>query len=184
MKPTSIFRFERSPTAKTPYIFTGRVGADIPWFLGTYKKCKSKQYVILDATQYKKVGGRQHEDSLYTINVEAVEAVRNYKLSKAKTEDDKRKALAKDKARISGINFRPDFPNRTWGDTRNPALGGNDALLIELSPDWQSMVIYVFEGQAAAAQSLFEKWVSGELSLTLEADALALNEAEKKPDGN
>jgi hypothetical protein len=60
------------------------------------------------------------------------------------------------------------LPTKAWGDF------GNDAILIELSPDRQTLTLFFVKDMKAVAHSLFERWTAGELSETVEADALPL----------
>lgn len=71
---------------------------------------------------------------------------------------------------LTGVNFSTAYPNKTFGDDKN--IGRNDAILFEFSEDGQELTLYVFDGQADNAGTLFERWTAGKLCLT--ADPLPL----------
>jgi hypothetical protein len=74
-----------------------------------------------------------------------------------------------EKARtVTGLNFTLENPRRAYGDF------GTDGLLIEFSDTWDTLKILFFRGQKETAQSLFQKWLAGEVSETLEADTMPL----------
>jgi hypothetical protein len=150
MKADAKYRFEKSPTAKTAYLLTGKAGADIPAVLGEYVRGanKGRQFIYADKTQYQKPGGTDVEYSLYTTNKEAIGT------------------SGKKRRRISGFNLTPENPHRAFGDY------GNDALLIEFSKDEKELELYFFKDMKTAAQTIFEKWIAGEVPETVEADAL------------
>jgi hypothetical protein len=153
-KPDSIYRFEKSATAKAKYLLVEKQGEDT-LLLG---KCKQgadtgREHILLDPTRKQKTGGRQWDYSLYSTSRELCEI--------------KRQETGKDvtKIRISGLNFPPQFCGKTYGDTFSPYLASKDALLVELSQDAERLSIAVFKGMAAQARPLFEKWLAGELSM-------------------
>ena len=166
-KPLSVYRFQQAlkkdgTPVKAKYLLLERQGADtIPLGMVKQGKDANTEYILLDPTQDQPAGGRQFEAALYTTHEEPVK--------KKRLKDGKDTAT---KARISGVNFHADNAGRTWGDTKSPYIEGNHALLVELSPDLKTLTIAVFKDMAAQAQSLFQAWQAGELSLVVDSAPL------------
>ena len=151
MKPDAIFDFEKLSNSKTRYILRRETGiyiADFPsiWIAEDHPY-KGKKYISL--TEY---WGQQIRPSTYGYT---------HMLSFGQNK------LEKDKGCI-GLNFLPDFPCKTFG------VFMNDAILVELSEDWNKMTIYYFKDKGKMAHSLFKEWTSGELKMTLEDDDLTI----------
>jgi hypothetical protein len=70
---------------------------------------------------------------------------------------------------ITGLKFSLEFPHKTYGVYKN------DALLIQFSEDWNKMTIWVFEGKGEMSYSLFQEWVTEDLTITVETDDLPLS---------
>ena len=163
IKPIAFYRFERAlkpdgiPTQEK-YLLREKTGESALLF-GMVKKGAdiNKEYVYLSATLNQKAGGRQWDYALYTSHAEPV--------SKKHLQDGNDTAQ---KARITGVNFHAGDAGRAWGDTNTPYIEGNHALLIELSPDLQTLTIAVFQDMAAQVQSLFQSWAAGELSFVVD----------------
>jgi hypothetical protein len=167
INPTAVYHCQKSDTSKSKYFLREKSGESTLLF-GKGKKGLdvNKEYVLLDPSLSQKAGGRQYAYALYTTHAEPV--------SKKHLQDGNDKAV---KARITGVNFHAADNGRTWGDSCSPFIEGNHALLIERSPDLQTLTIAVFKDMAAQAKSLFEAWKAGELSLAV--DGVHLPEGER-----
>jgi len=60
---------------------------------------------------------------------------------------------------FTSFNLYSNSPNKAKGDF------GKDAVLIQLSEDWNSLSIWFFEGLKHYSLNLFDNWISGELEL-------------------
>jgi hypothetical protein len=153
--PTAVYHCQKSETAKGKYFLREKIGKSTLQFgVGKRKPDIGKEYVLLDLTQHQKAGGRQFETALYSTHPVHVGEKHKH--------DGNKKAV---KARISGLNFRAEDMGKSYGDTLCPYIQGNEALLVERSEDLQTLTLAVFRDMAAQAQSLFQSWKAGELSL-------------------
>jgi hypothetical protein len=142
MKANAIYVFTQSQTAHTRYLLTVHHGADIAGFPACYKRGenKGKSYIVYRETVQKKPGHRQ-----FTHCIEL-----------------------NDGHMVTGLNFTPETPRRSYGDF------GEYALLVEFSETGDTITVYFFSDMKEAAQTLFEKWNYGELSGTAAPDEVRL----------
>jgi hypothetical protein len=141
MKPDSKYIFVRSQTNKEAYILDILLGEPVRYLLGTYSRT-GKDFITFEGTLHQDKTGRKWGKSFYTLNSELC----------AKR--------GKKKVRISGVNFTPENPHRTFGDFEGWAF------LAEFSPDMQNLTLLFFKDMAHLAGELFQKWQSSELVLS------------------
>ena len=151
MKPTSIFTFRQNPVAPTRYILTKHRGLPIAGFPATYLRgsYKGEAYIGFRATVVSKPG---HRRFTHTIEID-----------KGQT--------------VTGVNFYPATPGKTYGDF------GNDALLIEIGDGGKHLTIWFFKDRKAAAETLYGKWTSGELPDVASVDVAPLPGVDVKKSG-
>lgn len=142
MTADAIYMFQQKDDARTRYKLIDHRGADIPDFPAAWKKGPEagKKYVVFRGTVNNKPGHRQFSHTV--------------ELDKGRT--------------VTGVNFAPETPDRTWGDYVA------DALLIDFSDSGKRITIYFFKDMKEESQSLFHKWVEGELPELAAADFLPL----------
>ena len=158
MRPDAVYTFEKCPAAPTRFKLIEHTGADVPNFPAVWKVNspggkKGEQYVGFRDKVVQKPGGR-HWD--YAIE-----------LWKEKYLTESGKPATKTK-QCTGFNFDPKFPGKSCGDYEGYGL------LIKFSDDWRRLTIWFFEGMANQKQSLFQKWVAGEMPELAAADTLKL----------
>lgn len=140
----------------TRYLFQSCTGEDfLP--LPVYKagKDKGKRYIKFERQKLPPRPNHRNFDYVFSLG---------------KAEADTAKHKRGSSLRLTGVNFKTDCPNRTFGDDKN--IGRNDAILFEFSEDRQELTLYVFEGLADIVETLFERWAAGRLCLA--ADPLPL----------
>ena len=145
MRPDSIYVFEKCPAAHTRYKLIEHTGADVPNFPAVWLvNCK---------------GGKKGERYVgYRNKVTQKIGGRHFDF-----------ALELDGGRIvTGLNFTPEFPGRSCGDFNG------DGLLVEFSDSGNHLTVWFFEGMANQKQSLFQKWISGEILEVAAGDSLPL----------
>jgi hypothetical protein len=77
---------------------------------------------------------------------------------------------------FTGFNFDTVHNHKACGDFLTHGV------LIEFSTDWKILTIYFIKDAKHEAAAYFEKWVNGELSLTVEKDILPVTGGQKKPE--
>ena len=153
--PVTRMDFEKKPYTKTPYLLVNSVGNELP-ICGKYKTgdYKGQLYLNIETTQNLRM--KKHgEYSIYTNEPGLLEIHK-----KIKPKAGKRLISG------FGLNLSPEYPYRSWGNF--PQWGM--ALLIELSPDFERLSIWFFEKSCHIAETLFERWTSGNLNLTVQAN--------------
>jgi len=68
----------------------------------------------------------------------------------------------------TGLKSILEFPNQAYGAYKG------DAFLVQFSEDKNKITIWVFKGKGEIAYSLFQEWVYGNLTITVETDDLPL----------
>ncbi|MBO4630104.1 MAG: hypothetical protein J5687_09160 [Treponema sp.] len=141
-KNNAKYIFEQKEDAPTRYILKSKEGADVPNFPAEYKRGadKGKKYI----------GFRRNEtysDKFTHIFELAAGSV------------------------FTGVNFptQEENKNKVFGNTKNPkGLNRNDAVLIEFKNEGKIIEINFFFGQAVNAETLYNRWIAGNLNMTVE----------------
>lgn len=144
MRPTARYYFTQNPEARTRYVLQDCTGADVlP--LPVYKKGdkQGKRYVQFEKRREFRPGRRRFE----------------YAFSLEKDKRGSSKCL-------TGVNFSVEYSGRTFGDDKN--IGRADGLLIEFSENREDLTIWVFDGQADTAETLFDRWTAGGLCMAVD----------------
>ncbi|GBR76095.1 hypothetical protein NO2_0703 [Candidatus Termititenax persephonae] len=152
IRPDSIYKFIRN--GKTAYILNDCRGENISNLLGEYKRNKyaGQQYLYFDNRLTQKQGGRYFAKSLFSTN-QALCAEHMAKFGYHGA------GKRKPKANITGLNFLPENPYKSFGDFKDYAV------LAEFSEDMERLTLYFFRDQKNTAETLFQKWLAGELVL-------------------
>jgi hypothetical protein len=159
-RPNSHYYFKQSEMSQTAYVLENIKGVEIPNLLGIYTRHKlygGRQFVYFDS-RITHNGNRYYAKSLFSTN--SILCAEHKKRFGFKGVGDK-----KPKANITGLKFLPENPLKAFGDYEN-ADGKNWAILAEFGNGDRSLDLYFFEGQKNAAETLFEKWIAGEIVLT------------------
>ena len=156
MRPDSIYVFEKCPAAPTRFKLIGHKGADIPnfpatWLVNSPGGKKGERYVGYRNKVTQKIGGR-HWDYAIELGKE-----------KYTTESGEVKTKT---VQCTGLNVTPKFPNKFCGDFNGYGL------LIEFSDSGNCLTIYFFKDMRDQKQSLFQKWISGEILEVAAGDSL------------
>ncbi|GBR75998.1 hypothetical protein NO2_0617 [Candidatus Termititenax persephonae] len=159
MQASSHYSFSQSEVSQTAYVLENIKGREIPHLLGVYTRHKvygGRQFVYFDS-RITHNGNRHYAKSLFSTNpILCAEHQKRFGFSGV---GDK-----KPKANITGLKFLAEYPQKAFGDYAN-ASGKNWAILAGFGNGNKSLGLYFFEGQKHAAETLFEKWIAGELVL-------------------
>ncbi len=82
--------------------------------------------------------------------------------------------------RITGIKFSTLAPGKTFGDTANPTMKGNDCLLLEFSDNSKVLTVYVIKDMANQKKTVFEKWLNGDILESVYSELLPLNKKSRQ----
>ena len=160
--PSPITRMEfKKSRKKTPYLLVNSHGRRID-LCGQYTtgENKGQYYLLVETTQNPLI---KFSHSIYTKEPKLLERRRKVKPYASKV-------------MVGGFNLPPENPYRAWSDF--PPW--NMALLFEFSPDFEKLSIWFFENARSYAKTLFERWVSGNLDLTVQSNKVPL----RYPAGN
>jgi len=132
MKPDAKYVFEKIPEAATRFILRKHFGADIPNFPAVWKmkvhRYYGEKYIAFKLTDHTLPGQRFTHCFCLENN-----------------------------RMITFFYFKPQFPNKSWGDY------GNDAILIDFNEDRTVLSLFFFKGMKNHSYSLFKQWAAGEL---------------------
>lgn len=147
MKPYSKYIFEQSDTAKSAYLLKEIHGFVFPDFPATYKLGARKGLqYITFADPYNEKLKKKFDKCLYL---------------------DKKRYL-------TGLNFTQLDPVKSHGDNKN--IGFNDCLLVEFSADFKLLTLYFIKDMANQKQTVFDKWLAGEVLEVVDSELLPINE--------
>ena len=79
------------------------------------------------------------------------------------------------KGRITGITFSSSVPEKTYGDTRNPTMKGNDCLLLEFSDNNKYLTILVVKDMAKKSFDVWQEWLNGEVLEVVDSERMPVN---------
>jgi hypothetical protein len=139
MKPYAKYVFEKIPEAATRYILREPSGADIPdfpaiWTLKTHRYCGEK-YIGFKPTD-QSIPGQRFTHCL---------------------------CLERNRM-IVFFNFRPRFPNQSWGSY------ANDAILIKRNKKTAVLTLLFFKDMKDESYSLYKEWTAGNLDELVETN--------------
>ncbi|GMO27580.1 MAG: hypothetical protein Ta2B_08260 [Termitinemataceae bacterium] len=168
LKAYSMYHFRQDTKAHTVYLQQDHRGGDIQNFPAVYT-AKPRKAAAAKGDKY----------IVYrpTVNIHPKHPELDNALSIKKEVDGKQKV-----AMFTGLHFGTTTPDKAWGDTANDLMKGNDAVLVQFTDNRQVITIYLFKDMKDAVLDLFNKWVNGEICLTVENDIVPLNEGKKTPD--
>ena len=142
----AFYRFERKELL-TSYILQEHKGASFDGFPAVYQRTPHSRggasYPHLKGKQY--VNFRTTENKLCTLQKECFAF-----------------CLSLASARYPvGLNFISTFTGAHRAAGNNRCMPRNDCYLVELTPDWNQIFLWVFFGRGFDEQELFKEWNSG-----------------------
>ena len=168
--PTGRIDLRRNPKTEgwyRSYIAYRKTGKISNTLLGTYKtgEFKGQEFLVLEqGAPFNPVMNDRYSHFLYSTN----EAL-GFKKKQIKPASPK-------KALITGLNFDPLFPGKSYGDGGIYGDNKNDAFLFEFDDCMEKLSIWIFEGQKNQRRNLFQKWVSGNLDMAVKDMVLKVKE--------
>ena len=146
--------FHKKDFYESPYVINSHIGS-IPDIFGEYRvgKHKGQPYVLIEPTKSDK------------IKFNYVVLTKHKKLGAGKFQG---------KAVLSGINLTEEYPTAAWGDFKKMNL----VFLFNFKENFEILEMYVFPNAKYSGRSLFEKWQSGRLDLTIPENKISLPKPE------
>jgi len=147
--PSSRLDFYRNPSTSYVYILQKSTGPVPENLLGQYSTGQYEGQYFLYVEIPKYANENRYDFLILTTNRKCV-AERN------KTRPGRAPVP---KCVVAGFKLHLEYPNRAYSDFNNKAV------LVEFFPESGKLTLWFFDIFKGYAKSLFESWVSGELSL-------------------